>query len=89
MNLLIGLWWQMTNNRIQASDLQWKGYTYIDEGLESCGDVADLGNEYGTRLSDGTVSGDDLDYDADDANYHFQIKKIGKRREDSDKQADC
>jgi hypothetical protein len=76
--------------RIKAKDLQWKSYSYIDEGLENCeGAIEGMQGEYGTRLLDGTVCNDDTDYDADDANYHFQIKKIGKMREDSDKQADC
>ncbi len=67
----------MKNKRIQASDLQWKGYTYIDEGLENCEDIADLYEEYGTRLNDGTVSGDDNTSDDPDNDHGFQVKKMG------------
>ena len=68
----------MKKKRIKASDLQWKGDTYICEELENCEDTMDLLEEYGTRLGDGTVSSDDIVSEDEEDNFHgFQIKKAG------------
>ena len=67
--------------RIKASSLQWKGYDYICEELENCEDTADLLDEYGTRLADGTIDNDDSSYDADD--YHgLRVKSLGELKND-------
>ncbi len=45
----------MKKKRIKASDLQFRGYSFVDEEYDNVYDTVDLDDEFGTRLLDGTV----------------------------------
>jgi hypothetical protein len=66
----------MKIKRIKAEDLQWKNYDIWQEEYSNTRDVEDLLDEYGTRLSDGTIDpNDSKEIDARHEGHHFQIKK--------------
>ncbi len=72
----------MKKKRVCAENLQFKNYVFIDEEYENTDDIADLYEEYGTRLKDGTVNGDDHG-DEDECAGRGVIKHYTGRNDDA------